>query len=428
MGILLLILDGLGDRQHTELGGRTPLEAAVTPAMDALAAAGTTGLMWPLGPGRAPTSPLAHFVLFGYAAEQFPGRGLIEALGEGFEPAPGEVVCRASFLRAEERDGALWITERPDPREGDAANSDIDLDGEFEGISCRFVHTGAAQGLLNLRSLDGTALCAQVTDADPLRAENAVRAVRPFAESQDPSAAVRTAAALNAWMRASRAKLAGHELNMAVVKWAGARTSLPTFSTMTGLRGITLARGVLYTGLAAAIGLDAPGGQDSDDLAADLNEDIGAALTLLDSGYDFVHVHTKWPDRAGHRKSPLRKREVAELLDNAFAPHLPALLKTTHVVCVTADHQTPSSGPLYHSGGAVPLLVRGGAVGADAVSRFAESTCISGAMGHIAGTDLMPLLLDCADRSAFLGAERYTQQPCMGTARVEDIATLKVNG
>jgi len=425
-GILLVILDGLGDRQQPDLGGHTPLEAAHTPNLDALAAAGSTGLMWPCGPGRAPTSPVAHFALFGYDPDEFPGRGLLEALGEGHAPGPGEVVCRASFVRAEPRDDVLWVEVRPDPREGAPVNDDVDLDGVFGGVSCRFQHTGAAQGLLFLSAEDGAPLSAHVTDADPLRAHEHVREVVPFAEAADPEAATRTAEALNAWMLESRVRLAGRQLNTAVVKWAGACAEVPSFSARTGLRGITLARGVLYAGIGAAVGLDAPGGQDGEDLAQDLERDIGNALGLLGGEYDFAHVHSKWPDMAGHRKSPQRKREVAESLDAALAPHMERLLDDGLVVCVTADHQTPASGPLYHSGGAVPLLVCGGAAGRDGVEAFGESGCMSGALGHVLGQDLMPLLLDCAERSAFLGAERYTAHRCFGTPSPEHIAALRV--
>lgn len=424
-GILLVILDGLGDRQQSELGGLTPLEAAATPNLDALASTGATGMMWPLGPGRAPTSPLAHLVLFGYRAEEYPGRGLLEALGEGQTVSRGDVVCRANFVRAEERGGTLHVVERPDPRHGEPVNADVDLDGIFSGVRCRFVHTGAAQGLLILSAENGGALSAQVTDADPLRADEFVRAVLPWADAHDPAAAQRTAGALNAWMLESRVRLAGRELDTAIVKWAGSPASVVPFPQRTGLRGATLARGALYRGLAAALGMDTPGNDDVDAPANEFADDLAAGMSMLDNGYEFVHVHTKWPDRASHRKAPVRKREIAETLDAAFAPHMDRLLAGDLVVCVTADHQTPSSGPLYHSGGAVPLLVCGGAARVDDVKRFSESACLGGSLGHLNGDDLMPLLIDCAERSVLLGAERYAAEACLGTPAVGSIVALK---
>lgn len=425
MPIILIVLDGLGDRQQPGLDDRTPLEAARTPALDALAKAGSNGLMWPVGPGRSPTSPLAHFVLFGYAESKFPGRGLIEALGEGLAPAAGEVVCRANFVQSEIRDGVVIAAGRPDPRLGAAVNADVDLDCCSGQTNVRFVHTGAAQGLVFL-SPTTEPLSPEVTDADPLREGSPVRAVRAIAEASERAAAERVAESLNAWMLESRNRLEGRELDMAVVKWAAARPPLARFIDRTGLRGVTLARGMLYKGLAELLGMDVAGRADTGDPAMDLVVDVDLALDAIREGYDFVHVHTKWPDSAGHRKVPERKRDVIELLDGALGERLERLLSSGAVICVTADHQTPSSGPLYHSGGAVPLLVCGGAAGRDGVSRFSELACRDGALGHITGRDLMPLLLDCAERSAFLGAERYTVEPCMGTASMESIVPLRL--
>jgi 2,3-bisphosphoglycerate-independent phosphoglycerate mutase len=420
--IVLIVLDGLGDRQQAELGGLTPLEAARTPAFDAIATAGTCGRMWPLGPGRAPSTPLAHWVMFGMEEALFPGRGLFEALGEGAPPRAGEVVCRANFVAATPGGGVLTIDERPDPRLGPATNADIDLDADLPGgVRARFRHTGAAQGLLYL-SCDAP-LSAQVTDADPLCADVPVRRVLPYSEADAPDAALRTADALNAWMREARRRLAGRALDTALVKWAGSAYGGASFTDRTGLRGATLARGALLPGLAAAAGIAAPSEPEGPDQAVTLGIDLENALSLVDDGYDFVHVHTKWTDTAGHKKSPSRKREVIDLLDAATRPHVEALLSGGAVVCLTTDHQTPSSGPLYHSGGSVPIAITGGVAGRDDVVRFSEKGCGAGSLGSVRGEDLMPLLLDCADRSAFL-AERYTSEPCLGTAAPDRVVPL----
>lgn len=422
-GIVLILLDGLGDRGQAELDGRTPLEAARTPSLDALATAGRTGLLWPLGPGRAPSSPLAHTVLFGFELAEFPGRGLLEAYGEGLEPAPGEVVCRASFVRSEVRQGALWIAERPDPRDEPAANDDVDLDFESDGVAMRFRHTGGKQGILTLTSVAG-GLSPEVTDADPLRDASPVVRVAPLAEATNRTAAARTADALNAWILHTRHALAGRELNTGIMKWAGMRRDLPSFAQRTGLRGTTLSTGPLYRGLARTLGLSHDeAGDDREGFSARL----GAGIALIDAGEaDFVHVHTKWTDSAGHRKCPSRKVEVIELLDAAIAPHLDRLLRGDLVVAVTGDHATPSDGPLYHSGEAVPLLLAGGAAGKDGVVSFGENACVAGSLGHIWGRDVMPLMLNAADRSAFL-AERYSVEPCLGTPRAEDIEAFRVD-
>ncbi len=80
---LLVILDGLGDRCHTELDNRTPLEYAKTPVLDELAKRSETGILNTLEPGYCLNTDLAHMILFGYDEADYPGRCLIDLYGEG---------------------------------------------------------------------------------------------------------------------------------------------------------------------------------------------------------------------------------------------------------------------------------------------------------------------------------------------------------
>jgi len=70
--VVLVVLDGLGDRAIPELEGRTPAEAARTPVLDRLARRGASGWHLPFGWGRAPASELAHWAMFGYGDVSFP--------------------------------------------------------------------------------------------------------------------------------------------------------------------------------------------------------------------------------------------------------------------------------------------------------------------------------------------------------------------
>src|SRR3954454_21856107 len=81
--IVVILLDGLGDRAYEALGGRTGNESADTPNLDRLAAAGSCGLLYSVGPGRAPSSEVAHWAMLGYRPDEYPGRAVFEALGPG---------------------------------------------------------------------------------------------------------------------------------------------------------------------------------------------------------------------------------------------------------------------------------------------------------------------------------------------------------
>ncbi len=425
--VLLVILDGLGDRQHDVLLGRTPLEAASTPNLDALAAAGVCGTMYSLGPGRAPTSFQAHYALFGYPAEEYPGRGLLEAIGEGMPPARGEIALRASLLTAEESADGFTVTHRPDPRRGESTLASVDLDGEFDGVRVRFVHTDARQGLVFVSAHE--ALSHHVTDADPFREGLPVLEVQPTEEAPDPEDAARTARALNAWMLEAHERLAGVPGlggDFMVTKWAGSSHTAQPFTERYGMSGAMVASGPLYAGLAAVVGMrHVETGCDLRDPRTDLETRLAAALALLSGDIDFVHAHTKAPDHAAHKKNPAGKRDVIEQLDAALGVLVrERVWERDIIVAVTADHATPSAGPLYHSGEAVPLLVLGGAAGTDDVVTFGERSCTRGFLGTLRGSDLMPVLLNAADRCVSTG-ERFTAARQWAQPRPQELVALR---
>src|SRR5437762_9919305 len=109
--LALIVLDGLGDLATKEQGEVTPLEAALTPNLDALVAAGVAqGRLIPVAPGITPGSGPGHLALFGYDPLEFQvGRGVIEALGLGLELRAGDVAARANFCTV---NGKGIVTDR----------------------------------------------------------------------------------------------------------------------------------------------------------------------------------------------------------------------------------------------------------------------------------------------------------------------------
>src|SRR5256886_7457039 len=96
--LALLVLDGVGDLATRGQGYQSPLEAAGTPNLDALAQDSAQGRMIPVAPGITPGSGPGHLALFGYDPLEFQvGRGVIEALGLGLELKAGDVAARANF-------------------------------------------------------------------------------------------------------------------------------------------------------------------------------------------------------------------------------------------------------------------------------------------------------------------------------------------
>lgn len=410
--IVCVLLDGLGDWPSPALGGRTPLEAAATPHLDDLARAGASALLYPLGPGRAPSSERAQWEYLGYTPDNFPGRAALEAEGSGVAVPPGGVTTYVA-LRSARRDGGRlrlqnWYREAED----DDCRVLLDAVGTptFSGITFRLRCLGRGDAVA---FLDG-ATSADVTDSDPFSTSHAVLAVEAQAEARNLGEAQRTASALNAYLRHAHAVLDAHPvndrrrdhdalpLNVVVTKWGGRRHSLPPLEAHVGGRTAFVASRELYAGFAKVIGADFEHVPEGGSPAAELHAKVARAQALVADGYALCYVHTKAADEAGHRKDALHKQAVIAALDEGLAAI--SSLSLEAIVAVTADHATPSWGPALHSGDAVPLSVAGPSVAVDSVTSYGERAAARGGLGVLRGSDLLAVLVNLAGRARFLGS------------------------
>jgi 2,3-bisphosphoglycerate-independent phosphoglycerate mutase len=167
---------------------------------------------------------------------------------------------------------------------------------------------------------------------------------------------------------------------------------VPSFRERHGVAGSFVAESAFLRGLGRCVGLE----------PVESKFDLDLAANRLDAGDTFVYVHDKRVDEAGHTKDPLQKQRAIEELDAELAAI--SGLASRAIVCVTGDHATPASPDVIHSGDPVPLLVAGPGVRADGVSRFGELESVTGILGQLRGPDLMPVLLNAADRPLFLGS------------------------
>src|SRR2546425_6116974 len=261
--ILVVLLDGLADRAHDVLGGRTGNEAAATPNLDLLCASGSCGVLYAIGPGRAPSSEVAHWSMLGYRPNEFPGRAVFEALGRGQEVSSEHVFAYAALRPAERRDDGWWLTGRPDPQR-DAADAQALIEAcddlEVDRLVFSLTHEWRGEAVLRI----GGDADDRVTDSDAFfRDRHPVLRPQPLVREAE-----RTARAAEEWTRWTMEILAEHEinrrradaglpvLNVITLKWWGRPKQVPTFLERHGLQGTFIGESAVLRGLAEAIGLE----------------------------------------------------------------------------------------------------------------------------------------------------------------------------
>ncbi len=424
--IFLLIMDGLGDRPCRSLGWLTPLQYAEIPTLDLMASKGITGLLHPIGRGIPPGSDTGHLSIFGYdISREYPGRGYLEALGEGVDLGDG-VAFRANFATVEEVNSKLIVRDR---RAGRISGEDAELlakeiermellDGEVEA---EFRHTLEHRGFLILR---GEGLSPEVTDVDPHEVGYPAIDPQPLTKGAE-----RTAAALREFLKEAYFRLKDHEINAKRVeqgkppanfvlpRGASSKKSLESFRERWGFEPAAVAAGPLYKGVAKALGFEVVHPAGATGLPnSDFKAKVKAAIDLL-SDHDFVFVHMKGTDTASHKKDPLLKAKVIERIDQA----LDELADPPEdlIIAVTGDHTT-SSELGKHTGDPVPMLVYGKGLRRDDVPNFDETSVIMGGLGRLFGREVMPLLLNFSGRALEYGL-RPSPKEVRYVPRAEDL-------
>ncbi|NIS62523.1 MAG: 2,3-bisphosphoglycerate-independent phosphoglycerate mutase [Proteobacteria bacterium] len=415
MAIVFLILDGVGDRPQRALGSKTPLEVAETPNLDQLATLGSNGLLDPLEPGVPMGSETAHFLIFGYPLEDFPGRAVIEAMGKNIPMNQGDVLCLASFAWVVP-DGRRLIRKRlayehPESIDEEALVSlSKDISAfECEGMTMEFRYTGRAEGILFLRG----GLSPHFTDSDPLRDERPILKVQPL-EGTEKDPAQRASDALNRYLLWAYERLKEHPvnrdrgepINFLVTKWSGRFPGKPPlpFPAKYGLKGVVIENGPLYVGLARFLGLEPVEVPPEQDVTRDMSQKVKCALEAFDRGYDFAYLHTKAPDVEGHKGEPLLKAKAIEAIDRSLDPLVMRVREDpSFLLVITGDHGTPSSGNMLHSGDSLPILFVGMNVLQDEAVHFNERDAATGGMGRLRGLDVMNIALNLTDRANLYG-------------------------
>jgi 2,3-bisphosphoglycerate-independent phosphoglycerate mutase len=385
--IVLLVIDGLGGLPRG-LGNATELESARTPYLDDLAKHSLCGLHQPVRTGVTPGSGPAHLALFGYDPVEYDiGRGVLEALGIGFDLSPTDVAARGNFCTLDD-DGR--VSDRRAGRLATQVNRKLcDLLSRIEIDEVQF-RVETIKDYRFLLVLRGSDLRPEVGSSDPQTVDAPPAPLEPLVPE-----AQATADLLNRFVDAARDRLAEHDpANMILLRGFSQLPQWPTMQSVFGLRAAAIASYPMYRGVGALVGMTVV--ESGSTLADQLH-----TLKRRWADFDLFFVHVKKTDSAGEDGDFDRKVALIEQIDK----HIPQLLELRpDVLVVTGDHTTPAvlNGHSWHP---VPVLVHAAHCRPDAADRFGEQACLNGGLGpRFPATDLMPLAMANAGRLAKFGA------------------------
>ncbi len=386
--IVLLIMDGLGGLPM-ELGGVTELEAAATPNMDELAAAGCLGQLTPITAGITPGSGPAHLALFGYDPLVYEvGRGVLEATGVGMEVASGDVAARGNFCTLDDR--GLILDRRAGRISTELALPLAERLAEIQVPGAEFTIQHVKEYRFALLC-SGEGLQAEIEDTDPQQVGAAPLPAKAIGAESEKAAQL-----YNQWIEEARRALEGEEkANGVTLRGFSTNPNLPSFGEIYGLRAICSAVYPMYKGVSKLVGMDL-----HEFTYVDLEGQIGALADIWQD-YDFYFIHVKPTDSRGEDGDFEAKAAVIEGVDRA----LPALLDyQPDVLAITGDHSTPAR-LRTHSWHPIPFLLWAPASARpDEQTSFGETACSKGGLGNLHSTDAMSLLMAHADRLDKYGA------------------------
>lgn len=387
--MILLVADGVGGVPHPDFGGKTELEAASTPHLDALTKKSVLGLMTPVTYGVTPGSGPGHIGLFGYDPETLQiGRGVLEALGVGLHLREGDVAARANFAT---RNAEGVIVDR---RAGRISSEECArLVGllrenirEVEGVEVILVPGKEHRFVLVLR---GDGLGDRVKDTDPQK-----EGLLPYEPVALDPASEKTSRVLRTFLQKAQELLKNEpKANAVLLRGFSQSPVLERFPERYGLRALAIAIYPMYKGIARLFGFDTP------DVEGDLKDEV-KCLQENWGNYDFFFLHYKDTDKAGEDGDFARKVKCIEYLDQ-FIPEILAL--GPGVLVITGDHSTPSllRGHSWHPS---PVLLYSPFAGSDEAQRFTERECRKGYLGQFPACYLMNLILANALRLGKFGA------------------------
>jgi 2,3-bisphosphoglycerate-independent phosphoglycerate mutase len=411
MKYAIIIPDGCADQPIAALGGKTPLQAAKLPHMDALAAKGRVGLSNNTPKHLPAGSEVANLCLLGYDPDiYFTGRAPLEAAAQDITLGPQDWAVRCNLVTVQDQIMIDFTADHVSTAEATELLADAQRvlineasPEQLYGLpasSLQFFPGVSYRNLLIYRGSESI--------KSPFSRDTRSKAPHDITDMSVDDHFPRGPGCdlLVSLMSRSVELFANHPVNQRRIAagkrpvtnlwlWGlGGAPLLPSFESRFGARGVMITAVDLLRGIAALCGwprievAGATGYLDTDYAAKGR-----AACQALDE-YDVVCVHIEAPDEASHEGRADAKIEALQQIDSCIVGPLVQKLVSCgeHRILVTPDHPTPCE-TKKHSHGDVPFVIAGTGIEADGQSTYDEVAAAASGLHLPHGWDLMDLFM-----------------------------------
>lgn len=361
-----IVLDGIADRPQNKLNGKTPMEAANTPGLDALFAQSKPGTVRTIPEGLEVGSAVANMNLLGYdPAKCYKGRAVIEAAGAGLPVKQGALYVRCNLvtLEGDDFENSTMQSYSAHDIETHLSRPLVErLNKEVFHAPCELINTDTFRNIL---VVDGAGEIAPKLTFKPAH-DMIGGTVKDYLYDD---------AAMQPYfdmMRKAYEVLKEDNSTKANAIWFWGASYAPEFDTPPAGRRVVLAETTLMRGIAALSGTDCITTPEDNGFVTFLQDKTRLALQALDD-YDYAYIHIQKLDDLSHELQTVEKMHAIEQIDAHFIRPFFAQVKEPYSAFVVSDHYTFSDSG-GHGGDPAPFMLLGHGSG-DAQGRFTEQCC-----------------------------------------------------
>lgn len=402
MKYLVVLCDGMADTPNAALGGKTPMECAHKPNMDALAKNAEVGMCRTVAAGLKPGSDVANLSVMGYdPAVCYTGRSPLEAASIGVDLKPTDVAlrCNTVTLSGEESyedktmvdycAGDISTEEAHQIIETVEKELGNDIYKFYGGVSyrhCLVVDNGTTDlgNMTPPHDISGRVIGEYLS-----KSENAAPLIDLMKRSYE--------ILKNHPVNIERRKKGLHEANSIWLWGEGRRPQLENFKEKNGVSGCVVSAVDLLKGIGICAGMETPEVEGATGyIDTNFEGKTQAGIDAFKRGTDLVYLHFEAPDECGHRGEAQNKVKAIEMIDSRVLTKMLDYLNgcgDDYRILIMPDHPTPLE-TMTHSAEPVPFLIYDSRKKENGVSSFTEKNAAETGEFVEHGPDIMSMLLE----------------------------------